>query len=63
MIVEALSKAYGKMVAIDSISFEVFEGEIFGMVGPNGVGKTRGRDSAWHFSLRNSVSAKIFKWK
>jgi len=58
MIVEELSKAHGKMVAIDNISFEVFEGEIFGMVGPNGAGKTRGRDSALHFSRRNSDIAK-----
>lgn len=38
--VEGLRKTYGKTVAVDSISFEVREGEIFGMVGPNGAGKT-----------------------
>ncbi len=35
-----LSKRYGALSAIDSLSFEVQEGEIFGMVGPNGAGKT-----------------------
>ncbi|MGA9351030.1 MAG: ABC transporter ATP-binding protein [Anaerolineae bacterium] len=46
--VENLRKVYGDpsagsgrcLVAVDSIAFEVHEGEIFGMVGPNGAGKT-----------------------
>ncbi|MFC2161234.1 ABC transporter ATP-binding protein [Acidobacteriota bacterium] len=35
-----LKKIYGKLKAVDGISFEVRRGEIFGIVGPNGAGKT-----------------------
>ncbi len=38
--VEHLRKAYGRVVAVDGVSFEVRRGEIFGIVGPNGAGKT-----------------------
>ena len=35
-----LSKHYGKFKAIDQISFDVHQGEIFGFLGANGAGKT-----------------------
>ena len=45
-----LSKSYGAIRAVDGVSFEVFAGEIFGVIGPNGSGKT---------TLFNSVLGQI----
>ena len=38
--VKNLSKMFGHLVAVDHISFEIEEGEIFGFLGANGAGKT-----------------------
>ncbi len=35
-----LKKSYGAIKAVDGVSFEVLPGEIFGVIGPNGSGKT-----------------------
>lgn len=38
--VQGLTKSYGSLAAVDNLSFEVKKGEIFGLLGHNGAGKT-----------------------
>lgn len=38
--ISSLSKSFGKVKALDSVSFEVGRGELFGVIGPDGAGKT-----------------------
>ncbi|MBO4659075.1 MAG: ABC transporter ATP-binding protein [Prevotella sp.] len=38
--VRHISKSYGKVKALDNVSFDVGNGEVFGLIGPDGAGKT-----------------------
>src|SRR5687767_5615289 len=42
VVVENITKTYlkGKVLAVDAVSFSVNRGEIFGLIGPDGAGKT-----------------------
>jgi ABC-2 type transport system ATP-binding protein len=55
--VEGLVKRYGDFEAVKSISFEVFEGEIFGLLGPNGAGKSTTLEIIE--TLREKTSGKV----
>src|SRR5579859_7978667 len=38
--VQNIRKCFGNFCAVDSVSFEVEQGEVFGLLGPNGAGKS-----------------------
>ena len=38
--VNHVSKSYGRVKALDDVSFAVGKSEVFGLIGPDGAGKT-----------------------
>jgi ABC-2 type transport system ATP-binding protein len=57
--VRNLSKKFGNFTAVDQISFDVNEGEIFGFLGPNGAGKSTTIRILCTLAQPTSGSAKI----
>ncbi|HQQ93875.1 MAG TPA: ABC transporter ATP-binding protein [Bacteroidia bacterium] len=56
---EKLTKRFGDFIATNSISFEVYPGEIFGFLGANGAGKTTAMRMLCGLSKPSSGSASI----
>jgi branched-chain amino acid transport system ATP-binding protein len=40
LVVDAMTKRFGGLTAVDRVSFQIAKGEIFSLIGPNGAGKT-----------------------
>jgi lipooligosaccharide transport system ATP-binding protein len=57
---EGLSKSFGKLVAVDSMTFRLLPGECFGILGPNGAGKTSTIRMVYGFSPMTAGSLKVF---
>ena len=58
--VKNLTKKFGKFTAVDNISFELKEGEILGLLGPNGPGKTTTIDILLGLTKPTTGEIKIF---
>ena len=59
IVAENLTKRFGDFVAVDSISFDVRKGEIFGFLGANGAGKTTAMRMLCGLSLPTSGMASV----
>ena len=55
-----LTKKFGKFTALDSISLDVNEGEVFGFIGPNGAGKSTTIRVVLGILKATQGSAKVF---
>lgn len=58
--VNNLTKRFGKFTAVDSVSFELYAGEILGLMGPNGAGKTTTLHMLLDLTTPTSGTIKLF---
>jgi branched-chain amino acid transport system ATP-binding protein len=61
--VEKVSKYFGKFGAVKNLSFDVYDGEIFGIAGPNGAGKTTLYNIITNIPFRSDSGRIIFDGK
>jgi ABC-2 type transport system ATP-binding protein len=59
IVSENLTKRFGAFTAVDAISFEVGQGEIFGFLGANGAGKTTAMRMLCGLSIPTSGMARV----
>ena len=59
IVVENLTKKFGDFTAVNDISFDVAQGEIFGFLGANGAGKTTAMKMLIGISKPSSGNAKV----
>lgn len=57
--IQSLTKKFGNIVAVNNLNLEVNEGEIFGLVGPDGAGKTTTMRMLCSLLMPDSGTAKI----
>lgn len=58
--VRGLSKSYGQVTALESLSFSVGRGQIFGLLGPNGAGKSTSIDCILGIKKPDQGEVRIF---
>ena len=57
---QGLTKRYGPIIAVDNLSMEVPRGRIFGLLGPNGSGKTTTLSILLGLTSQSSGSFNLF---
>lgn len=60
--VQSLSKRYGDTVALDNISLSIRQGELYGLIGPDGAGKTTLFRILTTLLLPDSGSGTVLSW-
>ena len=60
IVLNELTKSYGRHRGVEGISFSVCQGEIFGFIGPNGAGKSTTIRALMGLLKPTSGSASIF---
>jgi ABC-type multidrug transport system ATPase subunit len=60
--VQAVTRRFGDLVAVDDLSFEVQPGEIFGLLGPNGAGKTTTVNLITGMLRRDGGEVRVMGW-
>ena len=58
--IEGLVKRYGELIAVDHLSLHIQSGEIFGLLGPNGCGKTTTIDCALSLLAYDKGDIRLF---
>ena len=58
--VKGLTKSFGAVKAVNDISFEMYEGEILGLMGPNGAGKTTTLQMLLNLTYQSAGTISIF---
>jgi len=56
-----LTKHFGGLVAVDGVSFDVYPGEVIGLVGDNGAGKSTFIKMISGYTNRMAVN--LFRWE
>lgn len=62
IVIENLNKSYGTKKVLTDLSLEVFEGELFGFIGRNGIGKSTTIDCMIGMKKFDSGSIKIYDY-
>lgn len=59
IIVDGITKTYGRQNAVDELSFQVKTGAVLGFLGPNGAGKTLTLKAKYLYLQNNAILQRL----